>query len=113
MAAGNDDGEIFFWKTEKPGVFTEISSFHAHQRPIIAVAFSPNEYLLASESDDQKITIWDISNLEMPQELFVLNTNSSPKHHGGLYFIEINICLPESVETIPKKLNLVKEIFSA
>jgi WD40 repeat protein len=61
VATGHDDGSICYW--DAPGHHLVFETpFRLHQRPISALAISPDGKLLAAASEDKTISVWDLSN---------------------------------------------------
>jgi WD40 repeat protein len=56
MAAGYRYGEIKIWDTR---TWTELASWRAHSRFLLALDFSPDGKLLASGASDCRIQVWE------------------------------------------------------
>ncbi|OKH36593.1 hypothetical protein NIES2119_16310 [[Phormidium ambiguum] IAM M-71] len=61
LALASSDGTILLWSVEKNKIIGKIK---AHDEIIYSLAFSPNDQLIASGSQDKIVKIWNIKEIE-------------------------------------------------
>jgi WD40 repeat protein len=79
VAAGLDDGTLFFWTIGENPDPEPIIRDKGHTRDIRTMAFSPDGQWLASGSTDRKIVLWDVSVGNPPEVGLFLRG-----HEGGV-----------------------------
>lgn len=70
LASDTDNNTLQVWLTENNFTGTEVSGA-THQGRINALAFSPNNRLLATASEDRVVRLWSVANLKM--QPYILN----------------------------------------
>ena len=60
LASGSDDHTVRIWHLEKQPGTSSLRTFTRHGGQVWAVAFSPNNRLLASGDNDGTLVLWDV-----------------------------------------------------
>ena len=88
-------GEVILYDVESGEI---LQTFNGHTNDVIAVAFSPDDSLLMSGSDDATARIWDV---ESGEELHVID-----EHNGRVFAVDFHptepIVLTYAVDTPPQ-----------
>jgi len=87
FASVGDDKQLMIWDTRSPDRTKPRQQVEAHDKEILAVAFSPsNEYLILTGSSDKSIALWDTRVFPKPLHTFhyhtdeILSLTWSPTH---------------------------------
>ena len=70
------DKTIVLWDVSNPAKPVKLSTMEDHSNTVLSIAFSPNNYLLASSSKDKTIILWDLTDLGSPQNIKTLSDHS-------------------------------------